>query len=198
MLVATDENIVYNSDCHALFLPIFSPDSNQVFFLNFSTAGVVQTLWDFGDGTTSDQLMPAHQYETPDIYTVTLTIVTAGGCENSYTAIINIAGANFTAAPEYEFRSATDAGEEEWLPETVRLYPNPVGDQLWIDLEDHPGGPTRWRILSLGGKLVQQGQQEMSAGHQKFSVSTADLPAGLYVLQIVGKNGMIGRKFVKY
>lgn len=197
ILVATADDIVYNPDCHALFLPVIVPDSNQVFFLNFSTAGALETHWDFGDGTSSDQLMPAHTYATSGIYTVTLTVVTESGCKSSYSAVINIAGANFTASPAYEFRSTTDTDEQTPAAVSLRLFPNPVDAELWLDLDGHPGGPLQWRILDLNGRKLQEGRQDLAAGQQRFSVATGELPGGVYVLQLQHKHGIITRKFVR-
>jgi gliding motility-associated-like protein len=42
-------------------------------------------LWDFGDGTTSTQTNPVHQYENPGRYTVTLTVIDENGCERVLT-----------------------------------------------------------------------------------------------------------------
>ncbi|WNJ17099.1 PKD domain-containing protein [Pontibacter sp. G13] len=44
---------------------------------------VVSWLWDFGDGNTSTQKSPVHQYASPGAYTVTLDITTASGCSSS-------------------------------------------------------------------------------------------------------------------
>lgn len=46
--------------------------------------------WDFGDGTTSTDTMPSHTYTTPDDYTVTLTIISKEGCEDTYTSIVTV------------------------------------------------------------------------------------------------------------
>jgi PKD repeat protein len=48
--------------------------------------GATNWLWDFGDGTTSTQQNPSHQYNSFGDYTVTLTATTSGpGCSNTLT-----------------------------------------------------------------------------------------------------------------
>lgn len=49
-----------------------------------SSHGATELIWDFGDGTTSNQAAPLHIYDTTDIYEVRLTAInTTSGCENS-------------------------------------------------------------------------------------------------------------------
>lgn len=54
---------------------------------NFSTdaQGVAIYEWDFGDGTTSNEASPTHQYQTNGIYTVTLTVTSFEGCVETLT-----------------------------------------------------------------------------------------------------------------
>ena len=49
------------------------------------TAGATGWLWDFGDGTTSTQQNPSHQYNSFGDYTVTLTATSGAGCSNTIT-----------------------------------------------------------------------------------------------------------------
>lgn len=42
-------------------------------------------LWNFGDGTTSNQQNPTHVYTTPGTYVVNLTVTTDAGCTNNNT-----------------------------------------------------------------------------------------------------------------
>lgn len=197
MLVATADDIVYNPDCHALFLPVIVPETNQVYFLNFSSQDVVTVEWDFGDGTGSDVFMPTHTYEASGSYVVNLTVVTAADCTNSYSATINLAGGSFTASPAYSFLGTTDVEEPEVTPLSVRLFPNPVRTQLWLDLESTQGGPLQWRILNLNGQEMRQGRQELSAGQQRFSIETGELPSGLYALQLLVEGRMVTKRFVR-
>lgn len=56
----------------------------QTQFINQSqTVGSVNYLWNFGDGTTSAQTNPTHQYESPGNYTVTLTATYPSGCSDA-------------------------------------------------------------------------------------------------------------------
>ncbi len=56
-------------------------------FEESSTPGVVGTIvsweWDFGDGTISDEMEPSHIYDTPGIYSVSLTVTNELGCSST-------------------------------------------------------------------------------------------------------------------
>ncbi len=61
---------------------------SDVYFTDLSTSGtapIAQWEWDFGDGKTSTEPSPIHQYATPGSYTVKLTVKTAGGLESETT-----------------------------------------------------------------------------------------------------------------
>lgn len=46
--------------------------------------------WDFGDGTTSNDQNPAHEYTVSGNYTVTLTVASSDGCLSSYSRVVEI------------------------------------------------------------------------------------------------------------
>jgi gliding motility-associated-like protein len=46
-------------------------------------------LWDFGDGTSSDEVNPEHTYEDPGFYDVTLSIQSSEGCVSAFTLTKN-------------------------------------------------------------------------------------------------------------
>lgn len=49
------------------------------------TANTTGWRWDFGDGSTSTEENPQHEYQKPGNYNVTLTVTTATGCEVTVT-----------------------------------------------------------------------------------------------------------------
>lgn len=58
--------------CQAYFAPMDS--SGTFFFYDMSSGNIGYWLWDFGDGTTSNQQYPNHQYSSPGVYTVCLQV----------------------------------------------------------------------------------------------------------------------------
>jgi hypothetical protein len=57
----------------------------------------------------------------------------------------------------------------------VRVYPTPVQDFLYIELEE----PSPIKIYSLTGQLLKE-----NFGDKKTNIDVSDLPAGVYVLQV--------------
>ena len=71
-----------------------SQENTPTRFTSTASPDVVRWLWDFGDGTTSTQRDPLHQYLTPAINLVCQTVFNAAGCVDSVCipveSIINI------------------------------------------------------------------------------------------------------------
>jgi PKD repeat protein len=59
-------------------------DGDKVLFINHS-AGAVQFLWNFGDGTFSTLSDPSYKYKQPGRYDVTLVAYSENGCADSLT-----------------------------------------------------------------------------------------------------------------
>ena len=94
-------------DAQGCLTPVFGTDTIKIFGAKadfgldkilFCDNGTVQfrdstvvsdiissTLWNFGDGNTSNLKNPSHTYNNPGLYTVSLTINTANGCSNTKT-----------------------------------------------------------------------------------------------------------------
>jgi len=93
-------NVTFTSDVVDGCFPVivnFTNTTNPAF-----TGGCT---WNFGDGTTSTDCNPTHGYLIPGAYTVTLDIVSPGGCTGTLTQVnyINVYGypnADFTYNPQ--------------------------------------------------------------------------------------------------
>jgi gliding motility-associated-like protein len=65
-------------------------DSGPVIFRDFTTKNepIISTVWDFDDGTQSNDIEPTHQFTEPGTYIVTLNVTTQSNCSNSYSDTI--------------------------------------------------------------------------------------------------------------
>ena len=109
------------------FADTTSCTEDVVQFQSLATGGTITYLWDFGDGTTSDEAAPEHNYATEGVYDVCLSIVNQYGCmdmqcKENYITIANPM-ADFTVDSTFAFcppllarftNTSTNASFYEW------------------------------------------------------------------------------------
>jgi PKD repeat protein len=80
-------------DCEAYYIYIQSPGMNGIQFLDQSWGGPTSWTWNFGDGTTSGEQNPIHEFEEAGEYEVCLSIFCEEtGCEDTYCEIVIVEG----------------------------------------------------------------------------------------------------------
>jgi len=104
----TESNFIKASPVVALFSPksVKGCVPVTVTFSNLSTSIdiITTSLWNFGDGTTSNAFNPpAHTYTNPGIYTVSLKVTTKQGCTATFNGTVSVGEkpkANFISYPD--------------------------------------------------------------------------------------------------
>lgn len=90
--------------CDVSFTYQAQSQSSFNFYSTISGAGGTSYNWDFGDGTSSNQAAPSHNYSQPGNYLVCVEIVDQVGCTAKYCDWVTIYGgncdANFAAIPD--------------------------------------------------------------------------------------------------
>jgi len=87
-LIGVNTDCAGPPSCEAAFEPIYTNTPGHIEFVNNSTfSGVVEFLWDYGNGTTSDGVSGNVFYESNGVYTVCLTVST-GNCTNTSCQLI--------------------------------------------------------------------------------------------------------------
>ena len=78
----------------------------------------------------------------------------------------------------------------------LSLYPNPAGDQIFVNL-DHPDDQIRViTIIDLSGRvLIRMGQPGIPAGG---SINISALTRGVYLVQVDTGDHLLTRKFIKH
>jgi PKD repeat protein len=76
-------------NCQAYFYPIIETN-NKVSFINQSYGSIIDNIWDFGDGTTSNEVNPIHEYANQGEYIVTLAVNTLDNCASKIEMFVTV------------------------------------------------------------------------------------------------------------
>jgi len=77
---------------------------------------------------------------------------------------------------------------------SVILYPNPVLNELNLRIYSPVKDKLQWQLIDNGGRMIRQGNYELSAGNTAISQNIGQLGAGVYFMRI---NGTSLQKVVK-
>jgi hypothetical protein len=69
------------------------------------------------------------------------------------------------------------------------LHPNPAIDGVTLDVYAGTEGPARYRVVSIDGSTLQQGDLRLRAGVNSVRLQVSGLPRGVYQMIIEGRNG---------
>lgn len=200
MLVQSDYDIYYGGACQALFIPQVNGLDVQFYDFSFPLPAA-EYLWDFGDGNTSTDANPLHQYQQTGVYTVLLTITTTDGCTSSFSVTMDLAQGNFWGNSEpsalFITTSSTDEAAKTGLSE-LRLFPNPASEVANLSFTNvNENEPLHLTLHNATGQMVWTANIQSIRGTQLVQIPTAGLPAGLYLLQLSGNSGQQTLKLVR-
>lgn len=81
---------------------------------------------------------------------------------------------------------------------SVRMFPNPVAEQLNLEISLATAGFVSFQIYDMQGSLISYAQfTTISEGKHNASIPVADLPTGMYILKMQTASGFVTDKFVK-
>lgn len=152
-------------------------NANQVSFTNNTTA-FDSLLWDFGDGATSTDVNPVHNYTSPGIYTVTLT-TTKCGKSSSQTKTVQI---------DTILNVGIFDGEKNIL-----IYPNPVSNQFSIVLNQKYKTSSVVIFDVLGNTIMKNEIKDLEV----LTMDISALSRGTYIVKITADQDLYTSKIVK-
>jgi hypothetical protein len=133
------------------------------------TAGATSYAWDFGDGGTSTDQNPIHNYAIEDTFLVCLIATSAQGCSDTLCQNISV---------------STAAGEP--VLSGLSVHPNPTTTQSQLKFVlDHSADMTL-RLVTLSGQVVLEQAYDLNAGPNQLMVDLAAYPAGIYLARLQG------------
>ena len=171
-------------NCQAAFYTIDS--SGVTYFINTSTgtAPLVSAFWDFGDGSTSTQLFPTHQYTGPGPFLACLTVYMADSCTS--TTCDTLLGI-----------TSTDPGLGS-LEGSLEVFPNPTKGSTTVRFTLPEGMEASISAFNVQGQLIDRvADDRHTPGMHTIEWNTASWPQGIYLLRIETDRGFLTRKLIK-
>ena len=148
IIATTDNQLISNLCIVNNLVPVAGFTANTtsglnpliVQFTDQSNGNVTNYYWDFGDGTTSTDKNPIHNYNTPGTYTITEIVTGPGGTNKitltNYITVFNSTAPNVTATPDTGIYNST---------KSVTLTSDQSGSKIYYttDGSDPQTSPTK-------------------------------------------------------
>lgn len=190
-------------DCQALFIPL--PDSLgglgfQFVDLSYASNPIQTWTWDFGDGETSTEPSPFHEYADPGVYTVTLSIE-ADSCQSEISFDLDTEepwnfSSNAVAALGVATGTKLAAKDQESVFKSLSLFPNPVQSTLNLVFEAQNSETYTLNVTDLTGRRLISSQRNTTAGANLTQLDVSQLLPGFYLLEIRTSKAVQVIKFV--
>ncbi len=185
-------NVCHASSQFSIFADPLNPGTYNSY--NLSTGiGALSYLWDFGDGITSTQQYPSHQYAVPGQYPICLTVTATNNtltCSNTYcdsSSVHRIASgfimSQFNVIPQ-QITTNVKQNNDTFA---FNVYPNPMNDELVIEIKNKESGLVYYELRDALGKMALSGIIEQNA----YTLKTEELPKGFYTLNFISKQKAI-------
>ena len=186
-----------NAGCQASFAVTPDTTGQAAFIITHTSLGNnLNFFWDFGDGNTSTQVYPTHQYGGPGTYLVCLTVWDSlTNCQDTHCDTITIAQGQ---SPVIVIQAPITSVQEAAVLD-IGLYPNPVQDILGLRLGLESSEEVRIRLVDMHGRVVLERAPEfLSAGEHRIELDASQLADGLYLTQIqIGGQVFTEKAFVR-
>jgi PKD repeat protein len=168
-----------------------SLNAGNYFAYNLSwTSGAASYLWDFGDGTTSSQQYPFHQYAIPGQYIVCLTVTSTSGtttCADTYcdSSSVQRMAAGFQMSQVNVIPLSVTGIKQIEKEIGLIAFPNPIADELTIEATTTNDNKLTFVLVDALGRIVLTG----NLNNSKTTINTSNLEKGFYSLSVTNEKG---------
>jgi hypothetical protein len=163
---------------------------NYFAYNNATGTGTLSYAWSFGDGTSSTQQYPFHQYAVPGQYVICLTVTATSGtttCSDTYcdSSSVQRMAAGFQMS-QFNVIPQTVTGIKKLEQEVgLKAFPNPIADELTVETTVINDSKLTYVLTDALGRMVSVG----SLNNSKATINTSNLEKGFYSLSITNEKG---------
>jgi PKD repeat protein len=148
----------------------------DVTFTDLSYFEPATWLWDFGDGTTSQDTNPVHLFPYPDTFQVCLTV---SNSNSSSTFCRDVVAGQVSSV--VDIAGGANRG-------ILSLQPNPASTQVQVNLTLPDGFEGQLQVMDVLGRTYTT--QSVQA-QQQVAISTANWQRGVYICLLKDREGRV-------
>lgn len=142
-----------------------------------NTSSYFETIfWDFGDGNTSSEMDPIHNYTESGFYTISQTVNKCGKSDTKTKTIDIIV-----------------LGTDLFNQEIIKVYPNPTSEILNLEFNRNYES-INVTISDLSGKSVLATSTKIRS---ELALNISNLSKGIYVLKLIADESIYFEKVIK-
>ncbi len=191
------------------------PIPNEVWVWNLSTGGNgdTQYLWNFGDGSSSTEAYPTHDYDGDGPWDLCLTITT-DSCMDSYCDSVSVDANGILNGLVIEghhadqnqrtngFTLNVQQGATSGIAQApaiadLRLWPNPAQNELNLTFNKALSGTVSVTVIDPRGRMVISESHNLNAGSNTLQLNTGSLEPGLYMVRMGNAAHSVTHRFMK-
>ncbi|MCB0843313.1 MAG: T9SS type A sorting domain-containing protein, partial [Bacteroidetes bacterium] len=80
---------------------------------------------------------------------------------------------------------------------SLSVYPNPVKDDLVLEMEKGQKGSVIIKLMNMLGQTVMERSLEVNSGKWTYKLPVSKLPAGVYTVTVQSENSFVSRQIIK-
>ncbi len=195
-----DGSCSYYCDSTAAYFYVSSIDeaTGIIYVVNnsYSLDPITEFIWDFGDGQTSNEEFPVHEYESEGFYMLCLTILSEAPngfmvCTSTYCDTIGISqmmlksnGMTLNVISEL----ATGIEQQIQNISDINLYPNPANNNITLSYNVKENEMLTTTIYDVSGRTISSSSSIPTIGYNRVNIDLSDLTTGMYQIELRNKN----------
>lgn len=184
--------VLQNPICDFTASLISLNDSSPIVnFINLSSGGNIDLLWDFGDGTYSTEYSLVHTYDTCGTYNVILTATGTNTCVTVANYILEVCDTLVQIYNSVDNVSTT-------LDMTMNIFPNPSnGENLTLSFEIEKQETISCFVADITGRLVTTpfAETKKQKGIHDIEIKN-NMSSGIYFVMLNVSGRMYLKRFV--
>ncbi len=111
---------------------------------------------------------------------------------------IEIFPGDFGSYHRFDFSVGFSVGLDELENEgQITVFPNPVLNELTVELEGEINGRAEIQILDISGRVLLADKMNASASFAEYITDVSSFKKGSYIIKIATDNGLYTKKFIK-